>query len=505
MPTFLAWYDSTGTTPVSSAEEISGASGTPGTVVALQLINNKSGTGADPMVNARLKALFDDGGGFVFDGTEWADRHYFEARIQTGGLNTNFSQTEWKPLGSNSQLDLPVIDDDEGVVVGFRLNAPADALVDTETIRVRIIDSPGEAVSAGLQEMEAGGLYSGIRDLGHTQQVLGGTITEDSPQSRDVKVPDCVWISRGRVHFVAAQDVTIPNAAVGKERYDLLSLDADGGGVTRTAGTEVDDGTSTIDDRPAIPAGDLALCYVYADESAQQTNIVNANIVNVWALSYYALTYSGLQATCSAGPTALIDNALIYTSGSQNVGLTDDDTNYLWLNRNGTLEVTLIDEPPNGRDLPLYEVDTASGVVTATRDRRLFIGGRIEVIDFHFAGEITGSDVVYKHLHNSRPAWILPLHGFAMSAGTQQSGASSGSTILDLERSEGGSWTSVFGTGSTKPQIAYDASDPRDYFNAIPDDFELPPNCRLRAQVDTLPSGSTTEAQDVTLTVMVVM
>lgn len=503
MPTALAWYDETGTTPVSASEQVTGAAGVPGTEVALQLINNKGGSGADPMVNARIKALFDDGSGYKMEGTEWADRRYLEARIKTGGVNTNFSLTEWKPIGAQALMDLPILENAEGVVVGFRLNAPSDAVTDQENIRVRVNDSPGEATSAGINELGPGGIYAGLWDAAYTQQVLGGPVVEDSPVSRNVEVPDSVWISKGRAYFAEQQDVNIPNAANGFERWDLLSLDAAGSGtVTKTTGTEIS-GTVDDDDKPAIPLGDLALAYVKAQDAATQPSVLTGQIENVLELAWYAYSTSSLQFTVTHGPTSLVDNSLIYNAGSQAVGVTDDDTSYIWLNREGVLEATLDEVPPNGRDLLLFEVLAAAGSITSVLDRRLMIGGRLEVVSFEFpAAELLISDIVYLNLHNSRPAWVVPIFGFAMAAGVGTVGGSAGATVLDVEKDDGG-WVSLFGTGSTLPQIAYDAAIPVDYFNAIPSDFRLPANCRLRASVSALPTGSTTEATNVTLTMLV--
>lgn len=498
MSTSLVWYESTGTTPISSVQSISGNSGVPGSGLTLQLINDKGGAASsDPMNSARLKALFDDGSGLRESGTEWADRQYLEARIQTGGLNTDFTLGEWTKLGTGAMMNLPILNSDEGIKVEFRINAPADALADAEDFFPRVVDSPSEATSNGFQESVPGGIYTGINDKGFSEIILGSVITEDSPTSRDVKVPDLIGVVFGKPAMHVAEDITIPVAGSGDERFDLLSLKFDGT-VTRTVGTEVT-APVTDADKPALPTGEIPLAWCKATDTG---DMLDAAIDNIFDLVYYDFSSTGLTGTLSPGPRAMVSNQLILNTGQQTVALTDDDTNFLWLNRDGVVEATLTEDYPNGRDLLLYEVVTVTGSVTSVIDRRTFMGGgRFYFVEFRFPGEITGADESHINLHNARPAYIIMPHGFAMAAGTNTVGASSGSNVLDVDLNG----TTIFGTGSLKPQFAHDASPAQDYFNAIPTVLELPPRAQLRATIDALPTASTTEARGVSLTMLVAM
>ena len=367
-----------------------------------------------------------------------------------------------------------------------------------------MVDSPGEATSQGITETRPGGLYAGTHDATFTEIVTSGDVVETGTPDRNANVQDSIWLSGGKVYSAVAQAVNIPNATTDFERYDLLSLDADGSGtVTKTAGTEVAEGTSAIpDDYPATPAGDLPLCYVFAADAGAQASVTTSDITNVWKQRECYMGFnvtSGLTTTLSRAPRAITDNSLMYKSGISQVTLTDDETNTLWLLRDGTIGLSTDGEDPGDRSLVLWEIVAASGAVTTTTDLRSWSGFHRHDIIFRWNGEVTDDEYRYHIVPNLRSGWIFPV-GIYASVGTQQAGASAGQFEWDVEVKYSGSWTTIFSTGSTLPQIAYDATDLRDIHGAFPTRFDLPRAAEVRAKVDSTNLTSvTTNPKDAVL------
>ena len=500
----LGWYDSSDV--ALTTVSLSAVPTTPGTPVVIQLINWKDAPSGDPMNSARLVALFRNVGDTDFkdNGTEWADGHYLEIRFEADGWNNTLQQSDWVKLGTGRSLPLPDLIYDQGIKFSIRLNVPAGVDIDSEEMSLRVVDSTSLALSEGITESGGEGIIVGVQDWNRTEIAVGGDVTEDSPTTTGVSHPDYVWLSKGRPFTAVAADVSIPNAASGKARIDLLSLDADGSGtVTKTTGSEVDT-PATDSDKPAVPIGDIALAYVTAADAG---NIVNGDIENVYSISYYAFSSTTLTATLSRGPHALIDNSLTYNSASQNASLTASTTNYVWLLPGGGLSVTTTTDAPADRAILLWEATTDGSGVTATVDRRPFLSGRIVPITFRWDGTIATADYRYATLPGLRDAWILPLAGIIASFGTQAVGGTALSTVWDVEVNYASStWTSIFGTGASKPSIAYDAAAP-DLVDvaALATRWDLDRLRGIRANISAVPTSTSTNPKDAVLTLLAVL
>lgn len=501
MPTALKWYDDT-FTEISAQVPISGSSGIAGTAEVLYLINGKDGAGAETARNVRVRALFAAAGEDpVASGHEWADRHYLEVRLESAGWNRTDNATPWLPLGSNAVLFLPELPDDQGVQLSFRLNAPASALAADVEVSLRVEDGTAEATSQGLIEAAGAGVYLPVRDTSENLQLVGADVVENpGGADRDVQVQEAVYLAAGGLYADEQQLLTIPNAAAGLERYDLVSLAADGSGYARAAGSEVTAGTITDSDKPAVPTGDLVVSWVLAGDSTAQPAVQDADIENAWELSLYAFASTGLTATIARGPHAVVDNSLTLNTAPQQASLTASATNHIWLLRSGALAVTTDGSRPSRRVLLLWEADTDGSGVAALRDRRPFTGRR-EVLRFEWLGEVAVDDYRYLHLHAGREAWILPVAGVVASLGTQVVGSGlSGQTRWDVEVDDGGGWSSIFGR---KPEIAFDATDLRTR-DSLPIAYRIPAGARVRAKVSEVPAGTiTTAPQDAALSLEV--
>jgi len=505
MAPILGWYDSSDVA-LTSAISLSAVPTTPGSAVVIQLINLKDATSGDPLNSARLVALFRNVGetDFKDNGTEWADGHYLEIRFEANGWNNTLQQGDWVKLGTGRSLPLPDLTYDQGIKFSVRLNVPAGVDIDSEEMSLRVVDSESLALSQGITETGGEGIVVGVQDWSSNEIVVGGAVTEDSPQTTGVTHPDYVWISKGRVYTAVAADVSIPNAASGKERYDLISLPEGGGAtVTKTTGSEVDS-PAAESDKPAIPTDDIALAWVLASDSG---DITNGNIETVHQISGYDFSSTSLTATISRGPHALIDNSFTYNSASQNATLTASDINYVWLLPSGGLSVTLTAEAPADRAILLWEATTDGSGVTATVDRRPFLGGRVVPIVFRWDGTISTGDYRHATLPALRDGWIFPLGGIIASFGTQAVGGSALSTVWDVEVNYASStWTSIFDTGSTPPSIAYDAAAP-DLVDvaALPTRWDLGRLRGIRANISAVPTSTSTNPKDAVLTLLAVL
>jgi len=126
-------------------------------------------------------------------------------------------------------------------------------------------------------------------------------------------------------------------------------------------------------------------------------------------------------------------------------------------------------------------------------------------VTFRWDGTISTADYRYATVPVLRDGWILPLAGIVASFGTQAVGGSALSTIWDIEVNYASStWTSIFGTGSTKPQIAYDAAAP-DMVDmaALATRWDVGRLKGIRANITAVPTSTTTNPKDAVLTLLV--
>jgi hypothetical protein len=387
MPPSPKWYDGTGATELTAEQSLAGLAGTASTPLEVQVINNKNGVGASALINARLRALFRDPGETVFVGAvdEWADRHYIEVRIETGGWNTSFSQSEWIDVGADATFELPELGNDEGVKLAIRLNAPIDSQADVKEFTLRIEESFGEATSVGLSEATKQGIYLEINDKRGTEllQSAGNSVQNPAGADQNIQIQDSVWVSLGNVYAELQQLLNHPVAASGKVRYDLAHLNSSGS-LTRLAGTEIDP-PLTESDKPNVPYGATGLYYVDVDDTGP---LVNANITDIRQLGGYGFSSSGLTVTLGPGK-AIIGNSRITSQGTIQVVLSASSTTYIWLNRAGNLDTTSDLTPVGNWPILLYKVTTDGSGVTDTVDLRSWTGIRPQIITFEWLGEAT--------------------------------------------------------------------------------------------------------------------
>jgi hypothetical protein len=473
------WYDNLDVELAAALTFSNVSPGTPSAAQEIRLINNISGSGADPLTNARVLILVRDVGetNFVSGGKEYADRFYAELRV-IGGRNMTPRNTPWTPMGAGRFFPLEEIANDAGIYFEIRINAPANANPSSFEVICVVEQSPAEFVQTGLSEAGADGIYHGFGDGGANWHYIATQPTQEGTPSDKVNRGLQVWVQEGELHTVVDGTITFTTAAANNIRIDLLSLKNDGT-IEVTAGVEVT--SSPV--KPALPLGNLPLAYVTVDEF---DTITDGDIEKAWLHGMFSAVGNGLNLEVGAG-WAVIDNSLIMLQTMTPLPLTANDDNWVWLLRAGGFSVTLTDTPPEDRALLLYEATTDGSSITTLTDRRNFIGGDIHVLDFRWEGTLTVNDERVQILPSSRKARILP--GSIHAAVLDMGGATSGNLRFLLEVDDGG-FTSVFTTNEVPPEIAWNAS-PLSDFDAVPEVWDVPGHAIIKAEPDTLPSGGT--------------
>jgi hypothetical protein len=268
--------------------------------------------------------------------------------------------------------------------------------------------------------------------------------------------------------------------------------------LTETTGTEVN-APATDADKPAIPEDHIALAYVLVDDTG---TINDADITDLRSLGLYAFTSSAAIATIGYGPHALIDDSLLTNQREQNVTLTASSDNWIWLTRSGTLVATTTATPPEPTALLIHEA-TVDGVpdVTATTDRRRFIGYVPLTIFFDWQGSLSTGDYRYAVIPPHVDAIVLPINGVAFSIETNATGGTpSGDSRADVEYWNGSAWASIFDTAEDRPIIGNAEGDQIVDRAAVPAVFEIPAGSMIRANIAALPTGQSSGPDDATLT-----
>ena len=503
----LRWYNTSEVQIAAALSFTSVAPGTPSAAQEVWLINNKDGVDAETARNLRLKVLVRDPGetDYQADGREFVDDRYVEVRIK-GGYNQNVQTTAYTKLGAGSYLSLPELANDEGVKLEIRANTTLDASTDAVEVLFRIHSSESEALATGHTESGPDGVLLGLGDGSMSYLLKIGSPTAwadlaENPSAADdqVFVPDVVAICAGEPHVKLEHlyelddvDGDAATLASGESYYALLYVDT-AGAVTDARGSKVTD-PLTEDDKPDPPADCVAtLAYV---KRAFDGIIEDADIENVWSEGAYTFLHDGLTGYVGPGKSR-VDNSITSHDYYQTVTLTDDATNYLWRQKDGSLAITTDGSKPSGHPRARldYVLTVAGGVVTATQDRRRFIGGAPLALHFRWDSTLAGGQQEFAVLYVPQGARLRPLRGVAVALDDQGSGTSSGATTFDFNYSyQGGSWTTLYtsqGSEDRRPSIAYDATDCTDS-DSQPEVVTFKGGIyRFRADVDAIPSGGT--------------
>ena len=493
----LAWYESTDTT-VETSVSLDVVPGTPSAALELHLWNAKGST-AETAENLRLLVAVRNPGDtyFVSEGRPPVDQRWIQAQIvgTEGAVTTPL--TGWQQLGAGAWLDLPNIPQNSAVKVQFRVVAPPGVGSSPLEVDLQLDWSTSEAIGDG-HTSDPDGVFQGIGDQRFYGLILGGAVTPDGSPDATVNIAWVSWIAAGTPFALAAgtntfndQDSASAHLASGQEYKALLSGGPTGALVV-TKGLLAATGASVA---PALPAGNVLLATITVPYGLA---IGSGDIADGRVLSRYTSSSSGLIMTISPG-SGRVDNFLTLSTIGQQVTLADASSgascNRVWLNPDGSISATVTSTPTNVGAHLLYEADTASGAVTAVRDRRIFIGPALRQLRVRFysplgAGNPSDHDVNTE----SRTLYLDPERPLVLSLNDLGATLSSGSSQIDVQLSvAGGAWTSIFAAAGNMPAIPYNATNevlgPDQ--SCTPTTLAIPPGARVKAVVNAVPTGTT--------------
>lgn len=499
----LAWFETDGTT-AAGLDTYAPIAGTPTAAQTTRIYNDQDGAAAaDDATELRITAESRDAGDTEFSSTHaLAAGAYIECRaVGSGGTGVAAQTTEWTPVGRGRYLHLRDLPSECYRTIETRINAPAGyGTVDVEVLLRAVCASPAVVLEEGHHESGAVGVCHGVGDGRFGGLLEGGTLTATGSPDDDVHLDLTTWIAAGIPHTLVPSTITLTDAdgaaaslTSGKSYWCALTLASDGT-VTQTKSVM---GTSplAVSARPIPPSDEPLLGYVEReyDATIESGDIYQDDRVYSW----FAATTSGASLVASiSGGWAMTDSRLIILTGASSVTLTASDDNYVWLNPSGTFTANVSGARPTDRSLLLYVMTTDGSGVTATVDRRVFIGRRLVTMTFSKSGTLAGTNTVYSSWPSGSLGYILPLRGVFLALGS--AGSTSGSTICDLEQSDAGAgFTTVFtsqGGSDQRPTIAQGTANAIDS-GARPEVYAIQPWSRWRGVVDAVPGTASTDLE----------
>jgi hypothetical protein len=485
------WYDSTGTDLVTSLTFTGIIPGAATDAQELWLYNGKgegdrdAGRGLRLLVSARIPG----GPAFLAAGEPYLDERWIEARVVGAVGEARVALTAWIALGSGAALPLLDLPTDSAHKVEWRVNAPASANIAAVEVRIDVVDHPAIPAGYGLSDACPDGVLMGIGDGSFTALVVGGDVTESDTPADTIEVPYLAGIFAGIPLGVAAHQEALDDedsaaaALVSGEAYRAyVTLAATG--VEIVKGVKASSGSAEL---PALPAGYEPI----ADVLREFDGIINASdITQLRTAGRYAAVTSGLIVTLGPG-ACVVENAAIRHTFPTSITLTASSTNRVWMTRTGSLAKTTTAAPPTGnpRALLLYEFDADGSGVTATRDRRLFIGPRLRKMRFRWGGELMAGDGSGAEGADSRDLYLDPERTAIAVLDDQGTGTTDDETRFDIKISEAGAaWESIFGDADDMLRIAHDAADPTTR-TCRPVTLVIPAGSRVQWFVDDIPTG----------------
>lgn len=495
MPAVLTYLDSTDSTALTSLSFGTVVPGTPTSSIEVHIWNQQGNPAADPARNVRLRVMARHTGDPVFlsSGLPMLDGRWAQVQVLHGvGAMAGVQPTGWISLGAGASLTLGDIPGDGGIAILVRLSPPLGASTDALDLEFQPDDLPSTPLDRG-HTADPDGVFSGIGDSYYSALVVGGPVTQTGTPGGSVSVPYLGWITTGIPHALPAQTLAIDSTdsasatpGAGEAFYVLLSLTASGTLVaTKGAKAAL---SSAI--KPTLPTGNVGLAYILRDS----TGIILAADITLLAqpAARYSFAASGLVVSLGPG-SARVDNALV-EHGAQQVSLVDASTNYVWLQRDGNLSVAQTSPPPQPGACLIWEFDTASGAVTASRDRRIFIGPALRRLELRAGSPLTVSMVSPVEVNAEvRTVYLDPERPVVVAL--EDSGTGTGSTSIDIQISDaGGSWTSIFASTANMPAVAAGAGDP--IARACqPSNLAIPSGARVRIRIAAVttvaPQGAT--------------
>lgn len=492
----IEFYNSADSATVSSISFSDIVPGTPTAATEIHIWNDKGGSvSADDAQNLQMYVLgrFPGDTDYQGEGLELLDFRSIECRVIGVQGTAVLVLTEWTPLGAGTSLPLVDLPSDSAIEVEFRVNAPASVTEAAIEIAVRLESRAYTSLGVGHYLSDRNSIHMGIGDESQTELLSETYMTEQGTPGSSIDVGDIYWIHEGVPFVKLASTLTFNNLdgsaaalAAGEEYLATISL---GGSSTITV-TKSDKGTAPLPStsRPDTPTGEILLGYVQVQFDL---TINTAEISHYWVLGCFSQYNSGLTMTVGRGQ-ALVDDYYVRRTSFSNVTLTASQTNYVFLNGDGSFGVTTDGSKPTARSLLLYEATTDGSGVTALVDRRVYSNRGMVHFEVQNASGLAVNDYATWLSPEDRSVYIRPgevLGAMIHDAGT---GLTTGNYVFEIETFDGaGSWTTIFtssGSDDRRPTVAYNA-----YYDdtALPEVLEIQARTLVRARVAAIPTGTT--------------
>ena len=416
-------------------------------------------------------------------GRPLVDGRRVEVRIVAGVGGLTIEPGPWEPIGSGRELALPELAAGEGVRLEVSLVLPIDAQGDQVELYLAVRSATSTALGFGLSEAAGDGIELGLGDGRVSALLHGGQVEVSDPAADTVEVGSAGWIAAGQPFHQPAQTVTLDALdgdgvalAGGSAYWALLTLEDDGAlGIVKSS-----QALAPLDaaDRPATPAGALALAAVHRDDSG----VITAGDIETLAIASAAsFTADGLAA--ALGPSrGLIDNRWWRHDQPEAFALPPNATADVWRLPAGDLGITTDGSRPGPRALHLHQVETDADTVLEHRDRRRFLG-RPEVIRFTFEGPLVVGSTLHASWPHARPGLIAPIPGQVVATIFDAAG-SADATEWQIEIAAPGSatvWEPLYLT-TPGPRVPWDTNT-RQSTETIPDLLAIPPHALIRCRV----------------------
>lgn len=483
------WFEEDDATPAAALVFDDLVAGMESDERIVHLWNAKGATSGEPLRNLRLVILARNAGDatpLVSTGHVFLSQRWFRVHLLEGAGEVLAVETELVALGDGAYLVCPDVPFNSALYVAVSVRVPGtfEGSVDVEA-KLQVVNDNALPLGSGHSEFRADGVLLGLGDGAFSGLFVGGEVTAAGTPDNTVAVAYAGGVDAGVPYGVAAAVETLNNLdsasaalASGQEYLFLVSVSAAGRAITK--GLKAAIGSAA---RPTVPPGEQPLAFA----RRQFDGIINSiEIEDVRSFARYRWSDSALIGTVSAGQ-ALVDNAWAMTSTPQSTeALPDDSTTTAWLGRTGALSIGTT--APRPRSLPLYEVDTVGGVVTAVHDLRGFVGAAPTPITLRL-GAVLAEDLVspVALVTGNRPLLLDPEFAAAVALDDTGDTLTAGESRIDVEYDPDGSgWESVFGDGEM-PSVPFDAVTVR---ACSPTTCVIPAGSRIRARVDAIPTGT---------------
>lgn len=410
---------------------------------------------------------------------------------QTSGASGQI--TAWTVVGYGRWLVIDPIPADEARYLEVRVRVPSGAGPFQGEVKVAVDwQRPARMAQLGSYESGAEGMVSGVGDPTYSEILEGLDATPDGTPDNTVQFSDGIWIASGGVYVKLAHAVTFDGndgdgfALSSGESY-WATVSAGSSSTLVVTKSPLEATPPDVANRPLVPSGERLVCYVQRDFDA----IINTGDIDQddRVFGRFYLETSGLGATLSRGQ-ALIDNRRIQLDGTSVLTLGASVTQTIYLNPDGSFEVTTAAAPTQARAEPLWEVTTDGSGETARVDLRTLSALKTQIIVLRFPGTISATDEAYATYVGrrlGRLSFPIPVRAYV-----SDSGSTSGDNIFDIEVRESASWVTLFtsqGSDDRRPTIAYDSTADED-LTALPEKTTVEPGAMIRAVADAVAGGT---------------